>query len=75
MVNAPSAFVRCRVCGHRVYRQARRCPYCAHRMRANLRLLIAWALAAAIAILLGLALAELTTVDDRPPPTPSFGHP
>ena len=44
-------------------------------MRWNLKPLALWALAAAIAILLGLVLADLVTVDDRPPPTPSFGNP
>jgi hypothetical protein len=44
-------------------------------MRWILKPLAVWALASAIAILLGLALADLATVDDRLPTTPSFGNP
>jgi hypothetical protein len=44
-------------------------------MRWNLKPLAIWAIAAAIAILLGFGMANLLTVDDRPPPTPSFGNP
>ena len=75
MVNSASAFVRCPACRHRVYHGMRRCPHCGRRMRWNTKALVAWALAAAMAILLGLGLADLATVDDRPPPTPSFGNP
>jgi len=70
-----STFARCPACGHQVYHAVRRCPHCRHRLRWDLRPLAVWALAAAIAILVGLTLAELATVDDRPPPTPLFGNP
>ena len=38
-----------------------RCPHRRHRMRWNLKLLVVWAIAAALAVLLGFALAELAT--------------
>jgi len=56
-----STLVICPRCGHGVYRAAQRCPHCRRRLRWNLKLLVVWAIAAAIAVLLGFALAELAT--------------
>lgn len=75
MPSASSRYVRCRACGYRVYRDARHCPRCRHRMRWNWKLLALWAIAVAIGILLGIALVDRLTVNDQPPPTPSFGNP
>ena len=63
MSTASHAYVRCRVCGHRVYHGARRCTYCNRRMRRSLGI---WIIGVIIAILISIALAEWLANDTGP---------
>ncbi len=67
MPRSSNRYIRCHHCGHRVYHQIRRCPHCQHPMR---RIGLTWFIAAIIAVVVTLAVANWMSNVDKPPPPP-----
>jgi len=68
-------FVRCRSCGHAVYKESERCPRCGHRMHWMSKAVAVKVIAAILAVALSLALVAWLGVHEAHLSTPSADMP
>jgi ribosomal protein L37E len=57
-------FIKCRHCGHEVFRGAKRCPSCRHRLHRTRHI---WYIAAIASVLMTLAVANWMSKVEGPP--------